>query len=60
VHPAFKLWGKGGMSATLPCFMIGARRMILPAFGSFTGNALVKPAEGERIAVIAEDEVIAI
>jgi DNA ligase-associated metallophosphoesterase len=60
VHPAFKLWGKGGMSATLPCFMIGARRMILPAFGSFTGNALVKPAEGERIAVIADDEVIAI
>jgi DNA ligase-associated metallophosphoesterase len=60
VHPAFKLWGKGGMSATLPCFVIGARRMILPAFGSFTGNALVKPAEGERIAVIADDEVIAI
>lgn len=60
VHPAFKLWGKGGMSATLPCFVIGARHMILPAFGSFTGNALVKPAEGERIAVVAEDEVIAI
>jgi DNA ligase-associated metallophosphoesterase len=60
VHPAFKLWGKGGMSATLPCFVIGARHMILPAFGSFTGNALVKPAEGERIAVIADDEVIAI
>jgi hypothetical protein len=48
------------MSATLPCFVIGARHMILPAFGSFTGNALVKPAEGERIAVIADDEVIAI
>lgn len=60
VHPAFRLAGRGGMSATLPCFVIGARRMMLPAFGSFTGNALVKPAEGERIAVIADDEVIAI
>jgi metallophosphoesterase superfamily enzyme len=60
VHPAFRLWGRGGMSATLPCFVIGARRMMLPAFGSFTGNALVKPADGERIAVIADDEVIAI
>ena len=60
VHPAFRLWGKGGMSATLPCFVIGARRMMLPAFGSFTGNALVKPAADERIAVIADDEVIAI
>lgn len=60
VHPAFRLAGKGGMSATLPCFVIGARRMVLPAFGSFTGNALVKPANGDRIAVIADDEVIAI
>ena len=60
VHPAFRLWGRGRMSATLPCFVIGARRMMLPAFGSFTGNALVKPAADERIAVIADDEVIAI
>lgn len=60
VHPAIRLTGKGGMSMTLPCFAIGARRMMLPAFGSFTGNALVKPAKGECIAVIAEDEVIAI
>jgi DNA ligase-associated metallophosphoesterase len=60
VHPAFRLAGRGGMTATLPCYVIGARRMMLPAFGSFTGNALVRPADGERIAVIADDEVIAI
>lgn len=60
VHPAFRLSGKGGMSATLPCFAVGARRMVLPAFGSFTGNAIIKPANDERIAVIADDEVIAI
>jgi uncharacterized protein len=60
VHPAFRLAGRGGLHATLPCFAIGARRMILPAFGSFTGNALVKPAVNERIAVIADDEVIVI
>lgn len=60
MHPAFRLYGKGATSITLPCFAVGARRMVLPAFGSFTGNALIKPAAGERIAVIADDEVIAI
>jgi DNA ligase-associated metallophosphoesterase len=60
LHPAFRLAGRGGMRATLPCFVVGEQRIILPAFGSFTGNALVRPAAGERIAVIADDEVISI
>jgi hypothetical protein len=33
---------------------------VLPAFGSFTGFGPVRPAPGDRLYVIAEDEVLAV
>jgi DNA ligase-associated metallophosphoesterase len=39
--------------ARLPCFVLGERRALLPAFGRFTGLATVAPAGGETIVAIA-------
>jgi DNA ligase-associated metallophosphoesterase len=60
LHPAVRLTGRGRTSVTLPCFYLGRRLAILPAFGSFTGTATVRPKVGERVYVVAEGEVIAV
>jgi DNA ligase-associated metallophosphoesterase len=60
LHPAVRLRGRGGLSARLPCFVVGPQQMILPAFGGFTGAALVRPQAGERIYAIADQAVIPI
>ena len=58
VHPALTLVGRGLQRETLPCFLVGQTRMILPAFGSFTGFGVVQPGPGDRTFVVAEDEVL--
>jgi metallophosphoesterase superfamily enzyme len=60
VHPAVVLRGKGGLSAKLPCFVVGARRMILPAFGSFTGGAALAHRADDQLFAVADDDVIEI
>jgi hypothetical protein len=37
----------------LPCFVLGRRRAILPAFGRMTGLAIVAPSPDETIVAIA-------
>ena len=59
IHPAVKLRGTAKQSARLACFWFGARVGVLPAFGEFTGQALVEPAPGDRVFVIADGEVLA-
>jgi DNA ligase-associated metallophosphoesterase len=59
VHPAVRLGGHGGLSERLPAFVFGERVGLLPAFGSFTGGGHVPLAPGDRVYVIAEDEVLA-
>jgi metallophosphoesterase superfamily enzyme len=56
-HPAVRL-GRGAFGVTLPCFYFGEAMGILPAFGSFTGTAVVQPRSGDAIYVLAEDEII--
>jgi DNA ligase-associated metallophosphoesterase len=58
LHPAVQLFSAGRIKQKLPCFFFGKEYAILPAFGSMTGTATIKPREGDRIFVIAEDEVI--
>ena len=53
VHPGVRLYGAGEQSARLPCFVLGVRRAILPAFGRFTGLSDVSPSTGEQIVAIA-------
>jgi len=58
VHPGFRLRGKGRQQLKLSCFYQKANQMILPAYGSFTGNYYVKPEEDEHIYVLTEDSVL--
>jgi DNA ligase-associated metallophosphoesterase len=58
VHPGIRLHGKGRQRERLACFYFGPQYGILPAFGSFTGSAIVTPGEGDRVFAIAGDDVI--
>jgi DNA ligase-associated metallophosphoesterase len=60
LHPAARLLGKGRQIMMLPCFWFGKSCAVLPAFGSFTGNAVIQPQPGDRVFVIAEDRVLAV
>lgn len=53
VHPGIRLEGRGFDSARLPCFVLGPKCALLPAFGRFTGLACVRPNPGERVVAIA-------
>ena len=59
VHPGVFLRGTAD-AERLPCFVLGARRAILPAFGSFTGLAIVTPAPGERLVAVAGNHLFAL
>lgn len=58
IHPGVVLSGAGRQRERLPCFWFGPTGAVLPAFGDFTGLAEVVPAEGDRVFVIAGDEVV--
>jgi DNA ligase-associated metallophosphoesterase len=60
LHPAIRLYGRGKERRTLLCFWFTACCGVLPAFGALTGAALVTREEGDRVFVIADDEVIAV
>lgn len=53
VHPGTWLAGRADPSVRLPCFVLGARRAILPAFGRLTGLWMVEPEPGDRVVAIA-------
>lgn len=58
VHPGIRLYGAGGQRERLPCFLIGARCAIMPAFGDFTGLSDVDPREGDEVYAVAGREVV--
>jgi DNA ligase-associated metallophosphoesterase len=58
VHPAAQLRGPGGQKERLRCFAVGEHRMILPAFGDFTGGAVGAPDPTDRVFVVADDQVV--
>lgn len=53
VHPGVRVVGE-----RLPCFVFGAEVAILPAFGEFTGLAMLDTTETDSVYAIAEDCVI--
>lgn len=57
VHPVYRLRGKGRQSLRLPCFQLGPRVSLLPAFGAFTGGYGVEQDANHRILVIGDQEV---
>jgi DNA ligase-associated metallophosphoesterase len=58
IHPAVRLYGRGGQSARLSCFALTGSYGVLPAFGEFTGLADVDPPPGSAVYALAGDEVI--
>ena len=58
VHPVFHLAARGD-ALRLPCFVIGERGAVLPSFGAFTGGHAVRPANDERLFLVAGDMVLA-
>ncbi|MCX6046266.1 MAG: ligase-associated DNA damage response endonuclease PdeM [Chloroflexi bacterium] len=60
IHPAVSLTGKGRQQLKLPCFWFGEKCGVLPAFGSFTGGALIRPQRGEQIFVVTGKQVMAV
>jgi DNA ligase-associated metallophosphoesterase len=60
IHPAVRLHGIAGETARLPCFHFTPDWAVLPAFGSLTGCAIIRPGFEDRVYGIADDEVIPI
>ena len=58
LHPAVAMNGSGRQRLRLPCFWFGATVGVLPAFGGLTGSAVVAPAAGDNVFVIADDQVL--
>lgn len=58
LHPAVVLREKNGARLRMPCFVVGPRRTILPAFGGFTGAKSLNPASGDRLFAVTSDCVI--
>ena len=57
LHPAVSMAGKGPLKETLPCFSFGSRMALLPAFGTLTGNQVIRPAFNDQIYVIAGEQI---
>jgi DNA ligase-associated metallophosphoesterase len=60
IHPAVRLTGFGQPNLTLPCFYFGEHQGLMPAFGEFTGTAVVRAKITDQVFVIADDEVLAV
>ncbi|MBP6398846.1 MAG: ligase-associated DNA damage response endonuclease PdeM [Saprospiraceae bacterium] len=58
VHPGVRLYGKGRQSQRFPCFHWKEDEAVMPAFGLFTGHVSVKVQAGDRVFLIAGNEVV--
>lgn len=58
IHPAVNLKGRAKQRLRLPCFHLSENRMIMPAFGAFTGSSVVQINNSDKVYVIVEDKVI--
>lgn len=58
LHPGVSLVGPARQRERLPCFWFGRSCAVLPAFGEFTGLADVAPDAGDRVFVVADDQVV--
>lgn len=56
IHPTYLLSTRFD-SLRLPCFVVGAERMILPSFGAFTGGFLIRPEPLDAIYVSSGEAV---
>jgi DNA ligase-associated metallophosphoesterase len=57
IHPVVKLRRKGG-GGRVPVFWQRPEVLVLPAFGSFTGGATVRPETGDTLYAAAPESVV--
>jgi DNA ligase-associated metallophosphoesterase len=60
IHPGYRIQGKGRDTLRCPCWVVGPTRIILPAFGSFTGLKNVRLFEKEKAYLTNGEEIHAI
>lgn len=48
-HPVVRIPDGGRASLRRPCFLLRGSTLVLPAFGGFTGGAVITPQAGDRI-----------
>ncbi|WP_298834602.1 ligase-associated DNA damage response endonuclease PdeM [uncultured Piscinibacter sp.] len=57
LHPCVSIQGRARERLRLPCFHVGERVTVLPAFGSFTGMHPVRRTPGDRVFAVAGEAV---
>jgi len=57
LHPSVRLAARGD-AARVDCFWLSRAQLVLPAFGAFTGRAVISPGRGDRVFALAGDRVI--
>jgi len=57
-HPVVRIPDGKRTSLRLPCFLYRNHTLVLPAFGSFTGGAILTPEQDDRFFIALRDEVI--
>lgn len=58
IHPGTTLYGPGRDRLTAPCFWLRGRQLILPAFGTLTGLARIRPAKGDLLWAAAGGKIV--
>lgn len=59
IHPAVVMEGRcGGRTERAPCFWLGARVGVLPAFGAFTGGVRIAPTPGDRVLAVGDGAIV--
>ncbi len=52
IHPCVSVNGLGRQSLKFPCYYFGKEFAVLPAFGKFTGTALIEPNKSDIVFAI--------
>jgi len=60
LHPCIRLHGTANDTLRLPCFWQRDGLLTLPAFGEFTGGALIEREAGDRVLAVADGRLIEI
>lgn len=58
IHPGVRVNGLGKQSLSFPCFYFTKSFCVLPAFGQFTGLAMISPAADENVFAIVNKQII--
>lgn len=57
-HPVVRIADGRRRSIRLPCFLLRGNMLVIPAFGSFTGGAIMATRAGDRVFVLLRDEIV--